>query len=329
MKVLRKLLPFFFLIYGLFSVFTLQRDFSHITQLSIFVLLVGPSFMILAIVGRLFERLSKESKWAKYSSWAKMANLSATQTMTQYILIFCLPFYVVKQGWMYFGINLLWLGTILWDPLYEHLIQSTLYRHVLLAWALLSASSFLFPFILPNHLHWFYPALALVSSAAFIPTRKEIRYVISLLCLWLISLVPLFAFDATHRFPLLSVWTKDAHFAFKIDSKDSSDKGLAKSISRQSIKDVLVDGGSICCVAPVVAPPNLRTNIRQEWMLGDRIIESVQLKTPIQGNVTQQAFHSYFCKKNLPFGAEDERLRCRVQIGDSIDIGGASVEVIQ
>lgn len=329
MKTVRKLLPFMFLIYGLFSVFTLQRDFSHITRLSIFVLLVGPSFMILAVVGRLFERLSEDSKWIRYSGWAKMLNLSATQTMTQYILIFCLPFYVVKQGWFYFGINLLWLGTILWDPLYERLIQSTLYRHILLAWTLLSASSFLYPFILPDYLPWFYPALAGVSSLAFIPTRREKRYIFGLVALWLLSLIPLFAFDPSMRFPMLSVWTKDAHFAFNIDSKDTEDNALAKSISRQSIKDALAEGGTVCCVAPVVAPPGIQTNVRQEWKLGDRIIESVQLKTPIKGNVTQQAFHSFFCKKNFPFGADDERLRCRIQIGDSIDIGGTSIEVVQ
>ncbi|MBC7660541.1 MAG: hypothetical protein H7249_12655 [Chitinophagaceae bacterium] len=329
MKKLAKFLPFFFLVYGLWSVFTLQRDFSHVTQLGVFVLLVGPAFMVFAMVGRLFESLSQDSKWARYSSWAKMANLSATQSLTQYILIFCLPFYVVRQDWIYFGVNILWLGTSLWDPLYEKLVQYTLYRHLLLAWSLLSASSFLFPFILPSYLDWFYPAMAGISSLAFIPTRKEKSYILSLLALWFLSLIPLLFLDAPLRFPLLSVWTKDSHFAFDIVNKETADQHLAKSISKQSVKDALKEGHTLCCVAPVVAPPGLRANIKQEWSLGRRVIESVQLKTPIQGNVTQQAFHSYFCKKNLPLGEVDERLRCRVQIGDGIDIGGSSIEIVQ
>ena len=329
MKRLSKLLPFFFLAYGLFSVFTLQRDFSHVTQLGIFVLLVGPAFMLFALVGRLFESLSDDSKWSRYSSWAKMANLSATQTLTQYILIFCLPFYVIKQNWMYFGINILWLGTSLWDPLYEKLVQSTLYRHMLLAWSLLSASSFLFPFIVPRYIDWFYPFLALISSLAFIPTRKEKSYILSLLALWLLLLIPLFFLSPPNRFPLLSVWIKDSHFAFDISGKEAADSHLGKSISKQSVKESLIDGHTFCCVAPVVAPPGLRTNVRQEWQLEERVFESIELKTPIQGNSTQQAFHSFYCKKNIPFGVDDERLRCRIQIGDAIDIGGTSIEVTQ
>lgn len=324
---LRKYLPFFFFAYGVFSVFSLQRDFSHITRLSVFLLLVGPSFMILALLGRLLERMADDSKWNRYSTWARRVNLSATQNMTQYILIFCFPFYVAKEEWIYFGINLIWMGTVLWDPYYRRLIHSAAYRHALLAWALVSASSFLFPFIFSDRLEWFYPALALASALAFIPTRKEKSYVLMLLCLWILSLIPLLLLDPAHRFPLLSVWAKNPHFAFSGDTKPAYAESLAKSMSRQSVKAIIADGASLCCVAPIVAPPGFRLNVRQEWQLGNRLIESVQLKTPIQGNAKQSAFHSYFCKRNFPFGEDDEKLRCRIMIGDSIDIGGSSMEV--
>jgi len=325
---LRRYLPVIFLMYGLFSVFTLQRDFSHITKLSIFMLLVGPSFMFLALLSRVIERLADDSKWNRYGTWVQFANLSATQTMTQYILMFCLPFYVVKEEWFYFGLNLLALASVLWDPLYRRLLLWAVYRHGILAWSLMSASSFLFPFLFPSRMNLFYPALAIASLIGFIPTRREKSYVLLLLGLWITSLIPLFVISPRNRFPILSVWTKAAHFAFRNPNEERATADLAKSISNRTVKDFVGEGGSLCCVAPVVAPPGFRVNIKQEWRLGDRVIESVQLKTPIQGNVKQAAFHSYFCKQRFPFGNEDERLSCRILIGEAIDIGGTAIEVL-
>lgn len=327
LEKMKRLLPVAFLIYGLVSVFTLQRDFSHVTQLSIFVLLVGPAFVTFALLTRFLENVSDEHRFSRYRNVFRRANLSATQTLTQYILIFCLPFYVIKANWIYFGINVLWLATILWDPIYERLIQSTLYRHMLLAWALISASSFLFPFVLPGYITYFYPGLAGISALAFFPTRREGKYVLLLFLLWGFYLVPLLFVPPAFRFPLLSVWAKKPHFAWDVQGKPPGDAALAKTMSKGYFRDFLQEGHALCCVAPVVAPPKLSTNIRQEWTLGDKIIESTELKTRIQGNIAQQAFHSYFCKRNFPLSGQEEKLKCRVTISDDIDIGGTLIEI--
>jgi hypothetical protein len=324
---IKRLLPIAFLIYGLISVFTLQRDFSHVTKLTIFVLLIGPTFLFFGLLGRVLERLPDDSRWSRYKDFARMANLSATQTMAQYILIFCLPFYVMKSNWIYFAANILLLGLILWDPVYERLVAYPLFRHMLLAWSLVAASSFLFPFVLPGKIAWFYPALAVVSGFAFIPTRKEGRYFIGLAGLWTMTLVPLLVLPPEYRFPLLSVWTKQTHFAWDVEGRSSVDEPLARTMSQSYLKDFIGEGHRLCCVAPIVAPPGLSTTIRQEWTLGGRVIESTELRTPIQGNASQQAFHSYFCKRNFPLGDQDEWLRCRIKIGKDIDVGGTAIEV--
>ncbi len=324
---LKKLLPVAFLIYGLVSVFTLQRDFSHVTKLTVFVLLIGPVFIIFALVGRFFENVSDDSRWSRYKGFARTANLSATQTLAQYILIFCLPFYVIKSSWIYFAINVLLLGLILWDPIYEKLVTYSLFRHLLLSWSLISASSFLFPFVLPEQMGWFYPGLALISALGFIPTQREWRYFVFLAGLWAVTLIPLMLLPAPYRFPLLSVWTKKPHFAWDTGGKSAADEPLARTMSQGYLKDFLADGHMLCCVAPIVAPPKLSTTIRQEWTLGGRVIESTELKTPIRGSATQEAFHSYFCKRNFPLTDEDEWLRCRITIGSDIDIGGIAIEI--
>lgn len=322
---IKKYLPVVFLLYGLVSVFTLQRDFSHITQLSIFVLLIGPAFVSFALLTRLLQNLSEESRWSRYKGFAQRANLSATQTLTQYILIFCLPFYVIKGSWIYFGINLIWLSTLLWDPVYERMIGSTLYRHLLLAWALISASSFLYPFVLPEQLPWFYTVLSIVSGLAFLPTQKEGKYFALLIGLWVLTLIPLLFLPSQYRFPILSVWAKKPFYAWDVKGKVPEGESLAKTMSKSYFRDYLSEGHSLCCVAPVVAPQKVTTKIKQEWTLGGRVIESTQLKTPIQGNVAQVAFHSFFCKRNFPMNEEEEVLRCRIKIGENIDIGGAQV----
>lgn len=324
---LKKLMPVAFLIYGLVSVFTLQRDFSHITQLSIFVLLVGPAFVTFALLTRFLEKVTDEHRFARYRGLFRQVNLSATQTFTQYIVIFCLPFYVVKENWIYLGINILWLSTILWDPIYERLILSTIYRHMLLAWTLISASSFLFPFMLPSYINYFYYFLAAIAGLAFIPTRREWKYLALLILLWGGYLIPLLLLPPSYRFPILSVWARKPHFAWDARGKGQADDALARTMSVGYFRDYLNEGHELCCVAPIVAPPKLSTNVRQIWSLGDRVIESTELKTRIQGNIAQRAFHSYFCKRNFPLSANVEKLSCRVTISDDIDVGGTALRI--
>ncbi len=328
-KRIQKVLPVFFLIYGLGSVFTLERDFVHVTKLGIFLLLLGPSFLLLVLLGRIFERLSDHPKWSKYGFWVNYLNVTATQTLTQYVLIFCLPFFIAKQNWIYFGLTAAWLATTLWDPLYEKLVQSAFYRHMLLAWSLMTALSFLYPFVWPNQLPHFYLALATVCTLAMIPTRREWFYLLTLIGAWGLLVGSLLVLPPAYKFPILSVWSKAPRFAWDADNKDLPPPSLGKEMTQADIRLFIDEGHTLCCVAPIIAPPSLNINIIQEWTLGDRVIETAQLKTPIHGSAKQQAFHSFFCKKNFPFGQEDERLRCRIRIGDDIDLGGASLEVMK
>lgn len=319
-----KFVPFLVLAYGLYSVFTLQRDFDHIGRLIFSLALMGPAFIFLTLAPAFLDSRDPNSHLFRYRKWISFVSESATLNITQYILMFCLPFFAVKESWVYLVINVALLGMTLWDPIYSRLIRHPSFRHLLQAWTLISAYSFLFPFILPSYIRFFYPIMALTVIIAFIPTQRERRYLTSqgILCAVTIAFVLLPPLPM--RFPLLSVWLKSPRFAIDRGDSHQFNEKLPKQPLWTELRKELANDASLCCMAPVVAPPSLREKLTQEWLLDGKVLEEAHLKTAIQGNSRELAFRSFYCKKNFPAISEDETLRCRVYLQDSVYIGGIS-----
>jgi hypothetical protein len=323
----RKALTLVFLGWGIYSIFMMKRDFQHTTRLTIFLVALVPAFLLLHLVGRMatqHEARGQTSPRLKAVNWLSQ---SITQNMTQYILMFSLPFFIVSQRWVYLGITLLLLATTLWDKWWKTLLPITLYRQLLRLWSILCAGSFLYPFIWPGHLSQFYLAMASAAALVLFPTRLDRTHWISSIILLALTLVNLLLLPPAFRFPLLSVWVSKPHFGINEDQKDHGVKNVPKDWSMREFQSTLVEGSSICCVAPVVAPPGVRERITQEWTLEGRLLEKPQLKSTIRGNANQRGFHSFFCKRNFPSAEAGQQLRCRVSLQDSIFLGETTLNL--
>jgi hypothetical protein len=321
--MIRKFLPFLMLLYGLYSLFTLQRDFEHIGRLVFCLMMIAPASLLLAFGPALLDRIQPDSRLHRYRQVITWLNTTAALNLTQYILMFCLPFFAVKEAWFYFSLHILILGITMWDPICSRLMKWASFRHSLQAWTLMSAFSFLFPFILPGFVKYFYPCLAGILVLAFIPTQREKKYLRSqaLLLLGLIALLLLPPLPM--RFPLLSVWLKKPHFA--LDRKNAHEFGehLPKLLMWSDLRSEMASEASLCCIAPVVAPPAFREKLTQEWILDDKVLETAHLKTTIQGRKsTDSAFRSFYCKKNFPPIETDATLRCLVYLQEAVYLGG-------
>ncbi|WP_141731231.1 hypothetical protein [Oligoflexus tunisiensis] len=317
----RKALTLVFLGWGMYSVFMMKRDFQHTTRLTIFLLALVPMFLLLHLVGRMatqHEAKGQTSPRLKAVNWLSQ---SITQNMTQYILMFSLPFFIVNQRWGYLTATLILLATTLWDDWWKALLPHTIYRQLLRLWSILCAGSFLYPFVWPGHLSHFYWALAAGAALALFPTRIDRNHLLSSTLLQALTLVNLLALPPAWRFPLLSVWVSKPHFATNEDQKDVGVQKLPREITVGQFRETLASGSSICCVAPVVAPPGVRERVTQEWTLDGRLLEKPQLKSYIRGNANQRGFHSFFCKRNFPRASAGHEIRCRLSLQETIFLG--------
>lgn len=321
----RKALTLVFLGWGIYSVFAMKRDFQHTTRLTIFLLALVPAFLLLHLVGRMatqHEAKGQTSPRLKAVNWLSQ---SLTQNMTQYILMFSLPFFIVSHRWVYLGITIMLLATTLWDEWWKTLLPITIYRQLLRLWSILCAGSFLYPFVWPGHLSNFYLAMATAAALALFPTRIDRTHLISSTVLQALTLLNLLALPPAFRFPLLSVWVNKPHFGTNEDQKDFGVTNLPAIWSSREFNATLAEGSSICCVAPVVAPPGVRERITQEWTLDGKLLEKPQLKSTIQGNANQRGFHSFFCKHNFPPVSTQHVLRCRLSLQETIFLGESSL----
>jgi hypothetical protein len=305
----------------------MKRDFQHTTRLTIFLVALVPMFLLLHLIGRIatqHEARGQSSPRLKTVNWLSQ---SMTQNMTQYILMFSLPFFIVSHRWVYLGVTLLLLATTLWESWWKALLPITLYRQLLRLWSILCAGSFLYPFIFPGHLSQFYLAMALAAALALFPTRLDRTHLMSSIALQGLTLVNLLLLPPAFRFPLLSVWVNKPHFGINEDQKDHGVRNIPGAWSLREFKATLAEGSSLCCVAPVVAPPGVRERIAQEWTLDGQLLEKPQLKSTIRGNANQRGFHSFFCKRKFPPAQAGQLLRCRVSLQDSIFLGETTLDL--
>lgn len=323
----KKILPFLFLAYGLYSMLSLQRDFQTIQRLTIYLFLLIPAFILFSLAFRWYEDRDRRAKMRRFDTAFHFISRTATQNLTQYILMFCLPFFLAGQHWFYMGINLLCLATLLWEPWWSALLRSWVYRRAVQLWSSLCASSFLLPFLWPQQLRWFYWMLTAVGLAALLPARFDKKHLLILGSSALVLLIALLGLPLSWRFPILSVWLQKPHFETDTLRKDSPHLTLQTSMPREEVLALLQSGHSLCCVAPIVAPPQLREKIQQEWTLDGELIERPELKTTIAGNAQQRAFRSYYCKQNFPKLEQGETLRCRLFLQEYLYLGSAYVKM--
>src|SRR5690349_2683085 len=97
----RKALTLVFLGYGIYSVFMMKRDFQHTTRLTIFLLALVPVFLILHLVGKMATKHEARGQTSPRLRAVNWMSQWLTQNMTQYIFMFCLPFFIVTQRWVY------------------------------------------------------------------------------------------------------------------------------------------------------------------------------------------------------------------------------------
>ncbi len=320
----QRILPFLFLAYGLYSMQSLQRDFQSVHRLTVYLVLLVPVFLLFNLAFRWYEAREKRRRFDTALHWVSR---SLNQNFTQYILMFCLPFFIAGQRWFYAVIHIVALAISLWEPWWARLLASWIYRRLMLLWSLLTAVSFLFPFLWPSSLAWFYPALTAVGMTAFIPGRRDKSHMITVGVGSLALIASLLALPLSWRFPILSVWLQKPHFETDTLVKDSPHQSLGDTFPVQDLQRLLAEGHSLCCVAPIVAPPTLREKVVQEWSLDGHIIESPELKTSIAGNADQRAFRSYFCKQNFPSFGPGQLLRCRILLQHSINLGSTQVSL--
>ncbi len=317
----RKTLSLLFLAYGIYSVFSMERDFQHTMRLTIFLMALVPVFLFLNLVGKIATRHEQQGKSSPRLKAANWLSQWLTQNMTQYILMFCLPFFMISQHWVYLAITFVLLATTLWDGWWKKLLAITLYRQLLRLWSVLCATSFLFPFLWPKHLMEFYWGLAAAAAFTLLPTRLDRPHLISSAILQILTLINLLLLPPAFRFPILSVWLDKPHFAINEDQKERGVTSLPTRWSLASFTGSLREGSSVCCVAPIVAPPGVRERVTQEWTIDGELIEKPQLRSIIQGSEKQKGFHSFFCKHNFPAMNAQHGLRCRLSLQDSIFLG--------
>jgi hypothetical protein len=167
--------------------------------------------------------------------------------------------------------------------------------------------------------------MATAAALALFPTRIDRTHLLSSTLLQGLTLVNLLVLPPAFRFPLLSVWVSKPHFGTNEDQKTYGVKNIPTIWTSREFNENLADGSSVCCVAPVVAPPGVRERITQEWTLDGKLLEKSQLKSTIRGNVNQRGFHSFFCKRNFPSVHAQHVLRCRLTLQDIIFLGETSL----
>jgi hypothetical protein len=314
--------------WGVFSIFALKRGFQHIERLRISYYLLIPLFLILSMVMHHWEDIRSEIAHSRRRKLIRTIVVSGSQTMAQYVLMFCLPFFWMGGGrWLYLVPTALLLVVTLWDPWWNRCLKSPLFRSVLQVWTLLCGLGFLFPFLWPNRFEYFYQAMAGITTIALIPTKLTLPKIKLATGLWAVFMVLLLLLPVSLRFPILSVWLDKPRFAFDINRQDVTPMAM-EEISKTELETYLKNGHALCCVAPIVAPPGVREKVKQEWSTTQRVLESPLLKTTIRGSSEERSFYSYFCKHNFPSFAEKETIRCRLYLNDSeIHLGDISLKL--
>ena len=307
--------------------FSLQRDYQHVSRLKLSLFLLLPAFLAMRVVMRWIDEVSKSNSHRglihRILTWV---GRSATQNIAQYILAFSLPFFLATQRWIYLGFTFLLFVSTLWDPWWVRLTRRPIYLILLQLWALLCALGYLYPFFWPNHLDHFHHAMLLLSIVCIIPAHLSKTHIKQSAMLALLPLTMLVLLPREGRFPILSVWLNRPHFAFD-ETILPPLKEMPADLSSDQLKAFIESGHSLCCVAPVIAPADVREKVTQNWSLDGKSIERPQLNTLVSGNPYGKPFHSFYCKRNFPRLANGSVMACDLYLADRIYLGQVAFHV--
>ncbi|MBF0440994.1 MAG: hypothetical protein HQK54_03750 [Oligoflexales bacterium] len=325
----RNLISIVFLIFGIYSAVSLQRDYAKAPYLmaalfalfSIFLLLGGLSF--LSDKSDFFSTPKAE----RMREWIRFLGRNASQSLAQYIFAFCLPFFMYAQRFGYFLLTLSLTLMLLWNPWWERLVQHWTFRRLMHVWSIMCSLSFIYPFLGAEYLQYFYPGLAIFGSIPLLLVRQLRSRLLHVAA----GLILVFTFTLflplTSRVPMVAIWIHDGHFEADRTRNKEPARIIGISYEAQKLRQLLFEGHEICCVAPIVAPPSIKEHIRQEWSLDGIILENPKLPTAISGNPYQRPFRSFYCKRNFPQLASGSTLSCRLFIENDLYLGEAALRL--
>ena len=126
----KPLLSAFFLVYGIYYAFAMRRDFQNTEMLTWCLLGIIPIFVALYLLDHYGESWRRyQHGWIAYGLEAiHWTGAWSTQSIVQYILTFCLPFFLFGDHFVYLGITGILLLTTLWDGWWDNLFRMQIGR---------------------------------------------------------------------------------------------------------------------------------------------------------------------------------------------------------
>ncbi len=322
---LQRALPWASLSWGLYSGYSMARDYSRVSKLANFTL--GAVFFLFFVhlctvwflrarhqqgtLGR-FGKLVTEKE--AFIVWA---GSTGTQFYVQYILFFTLPFLYYTKSWLSFAGSLLIVCTVIWDPWWNILFSKKWYRVLIRAWSCLLALSFLFPILYLPFLEKFDLLVTSAFLALLLPwtslwkfwhEKKYLDFVPLLCALMGFAGVHLFARD--FKFTPLSIWVKNSALGLGILERQVA-VPFAGNVTLQELEEGIDEG--LCCATPVVAPGTLKGEVVHEWHLDGQKIDSISLGE-VRGLSEKVAFRTYSCKQNFPQLKHSSRIMCKIYL---------------
>ena len=311
------------------TMFSLDRNDQHVSRLKLSLFLLPPVFLGMRVVMPWLEGALKEGPHGRLAAGAAWLSRGISQNLAQYILAFCLPFFMATQRWIYLGFTFLLFLSTLWDPWWARLTRQPLYMLLLQLWALLCALSYLYPFFWPDGLDHFHHAMLLMALIAVIPANLSRTHLGASTLLFLFALTLMVVLPREGRFPVLSVWPSHPHFAFDAfdPMKIAGENMQPEDLTADQLASFLARGHTLCCVAPVTAPPAVREKVTQGWSLDGFLVERQQLDTAISGNPEGQPFRSYYCKRHFPQFKAGMVIGCELYLADDLYMGQIKIHI--
>lgn len=324
----RRLFAGFFLVYGIYYAWQMQRDFDKAHLLIFSLAAILPLVLVLHFVEKINTDALEPGHWLKrVHPWVCWGGVWSTQSLVQYVLTFCLPFFLLGLHYGYLLVTAAILGSTLWDPWWERLFKYPLYRRLVVLWSSLCAISFAWPFMFPRNLAAVYPVMTVLGMVVITPNKRKKQSWLAAGLLAAALVCNIWLLPTPHRFPILSIWLAQPYFTTR-HGKELAVQKLPATIPVTRFRQILNSGQEICCVTPIVAPPGVRESIFMEWYTDDGTIEHPKLRKKAIGNAKQRAFHTYYCKHNFPKILPGNDIYCVITFKEEIFLGEAGLSVV-
>lgn len=282
-------------------------------------------------LARTFQRHADKVEWVTLALW---------QSQSQYVLMFCLPLLVWTRSWAALAVTLAVLPTVLWDPWWNRLVWHRSYRLLMRFVAALLAAAFLLP-ILGGRVIGYFDVLVPIagvlavlpwprskSAALALPQRRDLadRVLAPALAIAIWALAAVLGIPPIRP---LSVWLDRPSMLQgepQLVENAQQPPELGKRISSAALLNLVSQGLPLCCVTPIVAPPEVEERVVHEWRVNGGVIDRIRLPA-IHGSASKRAFRTFSCKRNFGDVALTREIGCRVLLGGKVYLGGLSIAV--